>query len=74
MGTSSKILAGYGVDGRAFYALVTMAPGEIVCPECEGSGTVAYDAGVDGFSKPGKCTCDHCDGAGVLKIDTGEEE
>lgn len=74
MGTQSKILAGYGVDGRAFYAPVTMAPGEIICPECEGNGTVSYDAGVDGFSRPGKCTCDHCDGAGTLEISTGEDE
>ena len=74
MGTQSKILAGYGVDGRAFYAPVTMAPGEIICPECEGQGTAAYDFGTDGFSKLRTCTCETCDGAGVLEIEITEEE
>ncbi|MEN9393698.1 MAG: hypothetical protein RLZZ104_2041 [Pseudomonadota bacterium] len=74
MGTTSKILAGYGVDGRAFYAPVTMAPGEIICPDCEGNGTRTYDNGTDGFSRPFKATCDNCDGAGVLEIEIGEDE
>ena len=74
MGTSSKILAGYGVDGRAVYAPVTIADGEIICPECEGNGTRTYDNGTDGFSRPFKATCDHCDGVGTLEIETLEEE
>jgi hypothetical protein len=74
MATQSRILCGYRVNGAPRYVPVDMDPGEILCPECEGVGTVRYDAGVDGFSKPGKCTCDQCDGAGVLEIEIAEEE
>jgi hypothetical protein len=73
MGTpQSHMLAGYSVGGSALYARVTMLPGEIVCPRCEGSGTLTYDDGVDGFQKLSKGTCDHCDGAGVLEIEIME--
>ncbi len=74
MGTQSRILGGYRSNGIAFYVPVTMAPGEIVCPECEGQGTVLYDYGVDGFQKLRRETCEQCDGAGQLTIETMEEE
>jgi len=80
MGTTSttpkqgQILAGFRVNGAPFYASVTMLPGEIVCPKCDGSGTLVYDDGVDGFQKLSKGTCYECDGAGVLEIEIMEEE
>lgn len=74
MGTQSKILAGYRLDGRAVYAPVTMPADEIVCPKCEGSGRLTYDNGVDGFSYLFTDDCNQCDGAGVLEIETSEEE
>lgn len=76
MGTQSqsRILAGYRVDGAPFYAPVTMAPGEIICPKCEGSGRLTYDNGEDGFSYPFTDDCSQCDGAGVLEIEIEEDE
>jgi DnaJ-class molecular chaperone len=62
-------------DGEAFgYIPVSMRPDELLCPECEGSGRVSCDAGVDGFSKPYSAVCDHCDGHGVLEIEPLEDE
>lgn len=74
MGTQSKMLWGYGVDGRAFYVPVTLPADEIICPKCEGQGTLVYDDGVDGFEKLSRGTCNQCDGAGVLAIEIVEEE
>lgn len=74
MGEHSRILFGVRVDGVAIYAPVKMAPGEIVCPECEGQGTCLYDYGRDGFQNLRRETCETCDGAGVLTIETPEEE
>lgn len=72
--TQSKIFAGYRLDGTAVYAPVTLTPGEIICPECEGNGTVVADYGRGGFQKLCRETCESCDGAGVLEIEIGEEE
>jgi len=41
---TARLYDGVGVDGTAFYTLVTLAPGETICTRCEGSGRDAeYD-------------------------------
>lgn len=74
MGTQSRLLWGYGVDGAELYVSVTNQPGEITCPKCEGSGTLQYDDGVDGFQKLVTAACNQCDGDGVLEIEILEDE
>lgn len=74
MGTQTKMLWGYDCRGVEQYVPITMPPGEIICPECEGQGTVIYDYGRDGFQKLRRETCETCDGAGQLTIETSEED
>jgi DnaJ-class molecular chaperone len=74
MGTQAKVFWGTRIDGVALYAPVTLPANEIICPECEGLGTVLYDYGRDGFQKLKRETCESCDGAGQLTIETPEEE
>jgi DnaJ-class molecular chaperone len=62
-------------DGEAFgYIPVTMRPDELLCPECEGSGSVHCSNARGGFEYPSIEVCGHCDGKGVLEIETLEDE
>ncbi len=71
---TGRIFTGYGVDGTALYATVTLAPHKQICCDCDGDGTVVYDDGVDGFSRLSKDTCERCDGTGEITIDEVEDE
>ena len=68
----ARIFAGYGVDGSLNYISVTIDHDKIICPECEGTGRMEFDCGVDGFSKPYTDTCEACDGDGELSIEVEE--
>jgi hypothetical protein len=62
---------GTGVDGVTFYVNVHLDPGTAICKQCEGEGTLHFNAGYDGFERWEKCRCENCDGSGVVYA--GEE-
>lgn len=62
---------GYDAFGNPRYFKPNLQPNQHVCKDCEGSGFVYYDNGVDGFSKVTTGTCEACDGEGTI---TQEEE
>lgn len=62
----ARMLMGYRVDSTPIYHPTLIPADAEVCRACDGSGTVIYDDGVDGFQKLSKGRCRECDGDGVI--------
>lgn len=66
----------WGVDsgGVERYVIVELDPGTELCRQCEGEGTLHYNAGYDGFERWESCRCENCDGEGVIYSETEESD
>lgn len=71
---TASMLWGYGPFGPPRFCQVTLQDNEQLCTQCDGSGTVVYDDGVDGFSRLSKGRCDDCGGEGTTTIEIMEDE
>jgi hypothetical protein len=71
---TGRILAGVRVDGVAFYAEVTLADGEEICRQCEGTGKLTFNAAYDGFERIETCECPNCEGEGHVYAGTDDDD